>query len=342
MNISCGGIVDATQTPYNVNGTGVDSTAGFQQLVNDVIAKGAGSGVTIQLPPGTIRVSAPIDYGNFGMVTLWGTDSTLITGNVPGPLLVRNQSGVAGSGCADLADLSFSNAHPAGSCVELNVITHGRFRKCNFKGWHQLVIGRVGNGNNNYGSLYDCFFDGSAHLPGAVGFAINNGDVNLYNVSATGLDTALQLSGFARIFGGAIEMCGTGIVAGMKPDGSAGPCSLLVEGVRWEACINALHFLKSAYYSSVNNFRVGGDAQGGTVFPDYGIKVDAGAGPIAFSSGLVDGSYAKAAISLGLPSRGSFLGVDAVNQGHAAGGSVVAWDTPGTVPEWTFSGCNHV
>lgn len=311
---------------------------------------------TIYFPPGTYRVSQPIDFSGVAVSSHWlgNLGASTIVGNFADYVLKRGINDTdSQSGGHVVEKLTVINSHPNGCGIRLGQSVGAAIRDCVVTANQGINTANTDNkiANAYWGSLEvsieNCTVSPGANTAGSQGIlAFADGPV--LNCRIVGFDVGMKIwggQGAQVIMGCYFEGNGIGFSPGVAPDGTADSASDYTLSGCWFKN-NGTAILNPRGPGTIRGIRIEG-AQGGVPGggnPQYGIRTTASGLMtfVAMQGVIVSGWFDIAGISItggevNNP-QNTFLGIVSTNTSTAPG--AVAWSAISSAMSVRRLGCN--
>lgn len=331
----------------------VRGTAGVVSGVTQIKFLKSNAG-PIFFPPGTYRVSRPIDWTGNGTLNayLFGAGAlSKIIGNFNDYVLLRGIDNTSSaSGILDMIEkLSVENEHATGGGIRFGMVGGGMLRDIYVTANRGISTYNQDRQNTGVWGSFELVIEniratsGSGRRSGSFGLAIESDGVIkncvFYDLSHGVIGAGGQ--GGLEIQGGRIELCDVGWQAGLMPDGSSFPLSTWsVLGTYFKNNLTAI--LNLGQGSSLHGvvIEAAPNSAPGGVNANYGIRATGTASQRCFVGGVViKGTYAVAGFDISGPDSSranTFLtGVNCIND-IANGTTIFSWKMPATAATGMF------
>ncbi len=316
--------------PYNAKGDGVtDDTAAILAAV-----KAAPAHATIYFPAtqNSYLVSATIDFDNKFVNLRGDKGSSMIRGNVNGPLIAMGTSGSATGPVID--GLTISNTNAAGTGIRLAFFVSATIRDCSFVG---NFIGIDTHTNTFTLHVENSRFQGPAGSPiGSIG-VLAGGHTLISASDIVGFDHGLRISGTTvTVIGCRLEVNRVGIMVGMTVTGAGALLSRsLIAGNSFEANDTAIE-VRSANSTRFEGMAIQGSVNSPSGQSVHGIVLGSGSQLSFADIGLV-GTFSREAIK---QNGGTQIAWERVHAGNVFPGGK-AWDIDGAINSVAFRETNY-
>lgn len=291
---------------------------------------------TIFFPPGTYKVSAPIDFSgttvdNINICFLGVLGASTVTGNFADFVFKREVNDTGGFGgwhCVE--NLTIINTHATGGGVRIGYTVCPAVRNCNITANIAIKTASVDADETVYSAevlIENCTLSPGSNPSGSIGIK-NISTSNVIGCTITGFDTGLYnhgQQGMQTYYGCRIELCAVGIFG-----------NAFVFGCLFKNCGTAVSG-GGGHYRGVRIEGAAGTIAGN---PQYGIRLAADSFFNSIYSGIiVTGEFQQYGISIeggeAYIERARFIGVQSTNTGGLG-----AWQIPATPGTVQFIGCN--
>ena len=326
-----------------------DDLSAIQAAFNWTVSNNRG---TIYFPPGTYRVSAPIDLseyvvnahliGEMGLSTIVGDLSDYVIKRG----ILGNMGGTGGGHL--IKKLKIINKHANGGGIRFGNCVGGAIRNCDITANQGINTAQDDSliGGGYWGSMEisieNCHLRPGANVAGSCGI-MQFADGPVTNCTVIGFDVGMKIwggQGCQTLMGCYFERNNIGLYPGMSPRASASVSNYMVSGCRFKN--NGTAIWNAGGYARYCGVLI--EASEGTIAgnPQYGIRIDGVRGKaVLFSGVLVTGQYQTAGIYIAggelYCSQNTFIGVRSVNTSTLGG---VAWRLPNTAHTADFINCN--
>jgi hypothetical protein len=322
---------------YGVVGDGVTDDAAAIQAVVDGLPSIPGSptqrGGTIYFPPGTYLTKRPLDVST-ALLTLQGSGrASELRGDFADFLIKRSGSN---DGPISIQDLALRQRSPdaASGCIQVQGSVGLGIRGC----WFGVINGAaISLPSNNFTStIENCVFNSGGGFPSGQVAIITASHATIQACDINGFTNGIVASGTtANISGCRIEVCKTGIYAGLGPDLATiwGLTRSVITGNSFEANDTHINLLGAHVLLAGCGFQ--GSVNSPSAGSIYGLIIDTCSDVVV--AGLnVGGNYTTAACLIkGTFKNTVFIGVNANSAGNPS------WVLPSTLSGLTFINCDN-
>lgn len=284
---------------------------------------------TVFFPPGTYRVSQPIDFSSalVGVGFLGVMGASTVTGNFADYIFKRDDAILSGfSGFHAIEKLTIINNNAAGGGILMGQCVGAAIRDCN-------VAANIAINDGNYNGLCsfevcveNCTMSPGSNVSGSIGLSAYS-DGLYVNCYINGFDQGIIAwggEGGQDIAGCRIENCATGFVPGALPPGATGGTAggFVMDGCHFKNCGTAININSSGTFRGILIEGTNAQAPGGTN-PQYGIFVNAGHGADVYEGVVVNGQFDQYGIFVvgdetTTPAKANLFGVMSTNTGSGS------------------------